>query len=234
VRPRSRTSRDAPLGRPLFLLNLKGYRSAIGNRADRLAELLAARAKEVGVCAAVVPSLPDLGRLARGARLPVLSPHSDGCAAGPCTGWVVPEAIAAAGAVGSLLNHSEHRVSLREVRYTVARLHENGLCAVVCAQDATEVARVGRARPEYVAIEPPELIGGKVSVSSARPELIVDSARALLRAHTRGVLLCGAGIRDRADVSTAIRLGAEGILVSSAIACAARPAQAIDELLAGF
>jgi triosephosphate isomerase (TIM) len=234
VRPRSRTSRAAPLGRPLLLLNLKGYPSAIGPRADRLVLLLAARAKAAGVPAAVAPSLPDLGRIALRGLLPVLSPHSDGFAAGPCTGWVVPEALAAAGATGSLLNHSEHRLPFREIERTVARLHGSGLCAVVCAQDTAEVARVGRTGPEYVAVEPPELIGGKVSVSTARPELIADSARALRRAQPQSILLCGAGVRDRNDVSTALRLGAEGILVSSAIACAPRAARAIDELLAGF
>lgn len=199
-----------------------------------MTELLEKAARAAGVAAAVVPSLPDLGRLAGSSGIPVLSPHADGCAAGACTGWVVPEALAAAGARGSLLNHSEHRLPGREVAGTVERLHATGLCAVVCAGDSGEVGRLGRSRPEYVAVEPPELIGGKVSVSSARPELIADSARALGRVHPRGTLLCGAGVHNRTDVSVALRLGASGILVSSAIARAPRPARAIAELLAGF
>ncbi|MCI4341903.1 MAG: triose-phosphate isomerase [Thermoplasmata archaeon] len=223
-----------PLGPPLFLLNLKSYPTSIGRRADRLAKELGRRCREEGVPCAVVPALPDLGRLARNSFPPAVSPHTDSRPAGAATGWVTAESVGEAGAVGSLLNHSERPLAPAEVGRSVARLRALGLRSIVCARTPAEAGRLARFRPEFVAIEPPELIGGKVSVSTARPEVITQSLQAVRTVSPRTILLCGAGIHDRHDVSAALRLGARGVLVSSAVACASRPARAIDDLLAGF
>ncbi|MCI4363915.1 MAG: triose-phosphate isomerase [Thermoplasmata archaeon] len=224
----------APLGQPLFLLNLKAYPSSIGRRADTLLGLLEQASQEYGVPSALAPSLPDLGRLADRARLPVLAPHIDSRAAGAATGWVVPEAVAAAGAAGSLLNHSERPISPEEVARCVERLRALKLAAVVCARTPAEAGRLARERPPYLAIEPPELIGGKVSVSRARPEVITEAVLAVRAVSPRTSVLCGAGIHDRGDVRKALELGARGVLVASAVATSPRPKSALAELFRGF
>jgi triosephosphate isomerase len=233
VRRRSPTS-GARLGSPLFLLNLKAYPSAIGPRADVLLAHLERASREYGVAAALAPSLPDLGRIAAKAKLPVLAPHTDSKAAGPATGWVVPEALVASNVAGSLLNHSEHPMPPSEVARCIDRFRDLRLAAVVCARTPEEAGRLARLRPPYLAIEPPELIGGRVSVSVARPEVISDAVSAVHAESRQTKVLCGAGIHDRRDVRRSLELGARGVLVASAVATSDRPGRVLADLFAGF
>lgn len=196
--------------------------------------LLARTARDARVQAAIAPAMPDVGRLARDLPLPVLSQHMDEVAAGARTGSVPGEALRAAGAMGSLLNHSEHPVDRETVRRTLARMSELGLVAVVCAQSVEEVAALAAFRPPWLAIEPPELIGGRIAVSRAKPELVSESVDVVSRISPGTRVLCGAGIHDREDVATALRLGSHGVLVASAVTTAADPAATLGLLLAGF
>ncbi|MHB1434633.1 MAG: triose-phosphate isomerase [Thermoplasmata archaeon] len=225
---------DRRLTPPLFLLNLKCYPAALGPRADALAQSLAAVGREYGVSVGLVPSLPDLGRVAASGRLPVLAPHCDPQPPGASTGYAIPEALLAAGVSGSLVNHSEHRLAPPILRSTVERLERAGLVAVLCTRDAAESVRWARLAPPYLAVEPPDLIGGNRSVSTARPELIRTTVESVRRVSPTVRVLCGAGIHTRRDVSTALELGSEGILVASAVATASDPKAAMVELARGF
>jgi triosephosphate isomerase (TIM) len=183
---------------------------------------------------AIAPASPDLGVLAHGLEVPVLAQHADPQEAGARTGYLVPEAIAAAGGRGSLVNHSEHPLPLETIAATLRRLEGVGLVAVLCARDVADARRLARFHPPYLAVEPPELIGGTRSVSTARPSVVSGSVRAVRQVSPDTHVLCGAGIRNREDVRRSFELGAEGILVSSAVAKSEDPARAIEELLAGF
>ncbi len=225
---------DPRLKPPLFLLNLKCYPAALGSRADVMARSLAAVGREYGVSVGLVPSLPDLGRIAASDRLPILAPHCDPQPPGASTGFAIPEALRAAGALGSLVNHSEHRLSPNLLTSTVQRLRGAGLVAVLCTRDAAESTRWARLSPPYLAVEPPDLIGGSRSVSSARPDLIRATVESVRRVSPSVRVLCGAGIHTRRDVATALELGSQGILVASAVATAPDPRAAMVELARGF
>jgi triosephosphate isomerase len=229
-----RSTDSAPLGLPLFILNLKAYPSRLGSGATRLGRLFEDRLAEAGVAGAIAPSPPDLGVLARQLVIPVLAQHADPHEAGARTGYLLPEAIAAAGGRGSLVNHSEHPLTTRTIAATVRRLEALDLVPIVCARDVRQSRVLARLRPPYLAVEPPELIGGTRSVSTARPEVVSDTVEAARRISPAIHVLCGAGIHDRPDVRKAFELGADGILVSSAVARAPDPGHAIDELLDGF
>ncbi len=231
--PPSPTER-APLGRPLFLLNLKTYPTCLGTAAEQIGRRLAALGSRAGVPVALAPAMPDVGRLARALPLPVLAQHVDPLPPGATTGFVPVDAIRAAGAAGSLINHSEHPSGPRDIGSAVEQLSRAGLVAVVCAATVAQARRFARFRPQYLAIEPPELIGGEVSVSTARPEVISGTVEAVRRVSPRTRVLCGAGIHDRRDVAKALLLGSEGILVASAVTRARNPSAAIRELLLGF
>jgi len=222
------------LGRPLFLLNLKVYPGAIGAGAERFARTLEEVGKEAGVAVAVAPATPDLGRVASSVSIPVLAQHVDEVEAGAHTGFVPPEAVDQAGCLGSLVNHSEHPIPARGVAVAVDRLRALGLVAVVCAKDVRTAARLAATHPEYLAVEPPELIGGKRSVSTARPEVVRGAVDAVRVVAPRTAVLCGAGVHDRVDVARAIELGSQGVLVASAVTRAPNARAAIAELLAGF
>jgi len=225
---------DAPLGAPLFLLNLKLYEAWLGPRAEEIGRALEGAAEHHGVAAALAPSTPDVGRLALTLKVPILGQHADFGPAGARTGYVVPEGLRAAGARGALVNHSEHPLSVEEVGWTVGRLAGMGLTAVVCAKDAAHAAVLAQFRPPYLAVEPPDLIGGKRSVSTARPEVVRDAVAAVHAVAPGTRVLCGAGVHTREDVALALELGSEGVLVASAVTRAPDPAKALDELLSGY
>lgn len=222
------------LGAPVLVLNLKAYPNCLGAGAAELGILLAQRARFRNVAAAVCPSAPDLGRLAGQLPIPVLSQHTDAVEPGAHTGAIVPESLLASGVAGSLLNHSEHPLSDGEVARAVGRLQALGLVPLVCAKDVEDVRRLAGTRPEFLAVEPPELIGGDRSVSTARPEVIRGTVEAVHEVSPGTLVLCGAGVHDRNDVRIALELGARGVLVASAVTRAPDPQAAIDELLAGF
>ena len=187
-----------------------------------------------GVAVAVAPAMPDLARVAAAVAIPVVAQHVDPIDVGPFTGFVPPEAVRAAGGWGSLVNHSEHPLPLRHVQASVERLAMVGLTAVVCARDVRAAARLARFRPSYLAVEPPELIGGDRAVSTASPEVVSGSVEAVHRVAPGTRVLCGAGIHDHQDVHRAIELGSVGVLVSSAVTRAPDLRAAIEELLSGF
>ena len=222
------------LGRPLFLLNLKSYPGHLGPGAIRIAKLLEKLGKETGVATAIAPPLPDLARVAHSVTMPVLAQHVDPGEAGARTGYVPVESIEAAGARGSLVNHSEHPMSISDIEDAVRRLTSHRLVAVVCAADVDKARRLAATRPPYLAVEPPELIGGDRAVSTARPEVVAGTVSAVRSVSPATLVLCGAGVHDRKDVSRALELGAEGVLVASAVTRAPDAEKAIRELLAGF
>jgi triosephosphate isomerase (TIM) len=229
-----RRTEPAPLGRPLLLINLKAYPASLGAGAERTARILEELGRAHGVPVAVAPPTPDLGRVAHAVHIPVLAQHVDPVEAGAQTGFVPPEAVVAAGGKGSLVNHSEHPVSPSEAREVVARMTAVHLVPVVCARDPTAARRLARTGAPYIAVEPPELIGGDRAVSTARPEVIVSTVRAVAAVAPAALVLCGAGVHGRRDVARSLELGAHGVLVASAVARSANPRAAIEELLAGF
>jgi triosephosphate isomerase (TIM) len=192
------------------------------------------RLRAAGISGAIAPAASDIGVLANRLEIPVLAQHADPYESGARTGFLVPEAIAASGGRGSLLNHSEHPLRLPIISETFHRLESVGLVAVLCSKDVAQSRRLAALRPTYLAVEPPELIGGTRSVSEAKPAVVSGTVAAVHEIFPGTRVLCGAGIHNRQDVRKAVELGAEGILVSSAVARAEDPGRAIDELLAGF
>jgi triosephosphate isomerase len=199
-----------------------------------VARLLEVAGREVGVATAIAPPLPDLAHVAQAVPIPVLAQHVDPGDAGARTGYVPAEAIAAAGARGSLLNHSEHPMSDRDIEDAVQRLTAHRLVAVICAADVEPARRLAAFKPPYLAVEPPELIGGDRAVSTARPEVVSGTVTAVRTVSPATRVLCGAGVHDRRDVARALELGADGVLVASAVTRAPDADQAIRELLAGY
>ena len=91
------------------------------------------------------------------------------------------------------------------------------MTSIVCVKDVAEARKYAKLNPDYIAIEPPELIGSGKAVSKEKPELITKAAIAVKSAKNKTKLLCGAGIVSGEDVSKAVELGSKGILVASGI-----------------
>lgn len=216
---------------PLAIVNFKAYSSAIGSNAVKLAKDCEKAAKKCrGVTVTLAVSCCDIAAVAKAVKLPVLAQHVDSFEFGAHTGAVLAEAAKQAGAVGSLLNHSEKRIDLVTLKNSIEQLHKAKMIAVACANAPKAAIMIAGLNPDFIAIEPPELIGGNIAVSSAKPEIITETTENVRKIP----VLCGAGIKTQLDVEKAVKLGAKGILISSGITLAKNPAQELEWLLNGL
>jgi triosephosphate isomerase len=134
-----------------------------------------------------------------------------------------------AGAIGTLINHSERRLKLSDIEGILARTREAGMVSVVCTNNAAVSAAAAALKPDIVSLEPPELIGTGIPVSKSKPEVVKDTV-ALVKHVNSGVLtLCGAGITKGEDVTAALKLGTKGVLVASGIVKAKNPKKVLLE-----
>jgi triosephosphate isomerase len=200
-----------------FIVNFKNYPEVMGDGSLQLAKAAAGLSWEVGIDVVVAPPTPMLNTIASAVKIPVFAQRTELGEQGKSTGHSIPESIKAAGCSGSLLNHSESRITMEVLGLTIERMKSIGLTSCACAETTEEAIEVAAFNPEFLAIEPPELIGTGRAVSKAKPELLTGTAEALSKAGYKGSLLCGAGIVSGDDVAAAMRLGTHGILVASSV-----------------
>jgi len=215
---------------PLILVNLKTYKEATGDEAIKLSAIAEEASKQTGICVAVAPQAVDLRPVIGATETPVFAQHVDPVGYGKYTGHVLPEAVAEAGCAGTLVSHSERRLELATIEATVNRAREAGLLQVVCVDEVDRGRAVAPFGPDVIAIEPPELIGTGIPVSKARPEVVSGAVEAVQSIDPGIRVLCGAGITSGEDVASALRLGAEGVLVASGVVKAGDPLVKLLEL----
>lgn len=213
----------------ICIINFKAYKESSGVRAVKLARICdkVAQKENANIALAVQPA--DILAVACNANIPVIAQHVDSIQPGKHTGFILPESVHDNGAVGSLVNHSEHRLPLEKIKDTINRLRKLRMISVACANTTSKAAEISRFKPDIIAIEPPELIGTKVSVSEAKPNIITNSVKKSSRP-----VICGAGIHRKEDVEKAVELGAQGILVASGVVKARNPSKVLTQLVRGL
>lgn len=215
---------------PVVIVNFKATEEAVGGRAVMLAKLCESVASSTGASVAVAVQAVDLVPVLGAVRIPVLAQHVDAVGYGSHTGHLPPALVKQLGAAGTLLNHSEHRLPKDVLQRSIAKAKEAGLWVCACAETPEDAAAVAKLGPDVVAIEPPELIGGDISVSVARPEVLTQATKKVKDVP----VLCGAGVKSTQDVAIAKKLGTRGILVASGITKAKDPAAALRGLIEGL
>jgi triosephosphate isomerase (TIM) len=215
---------------PLILVNLKTYREGMGENAVRLAKIAEQVHVKTGTSIAVATQLVDTKVVIDACETPVFAQHVDPVGMGQFTGHVLPESVAEAGCVGTLINHSERQLPLEVIKATIKRTREADITSVVCVDTVEKGRQIAAFNPDAIAIEPPELIGSGVSVSKAKPEVISGAVSAIKHVNTKIKVLCGAGVTNGEDVAIAQKLGAEGILVASGVVKAKDPEAALLDL----
>ena len=200
-----------------LVVNFKNYPEVLGEGAVRLALAIKRVSDAVDFEAIAAPPTPMISLVASKTKVQVYSQSVGSAAGDKTTGAILPEAVRAAGATGTILNHSESRRTPAELKKLVPRLVSMGMGVCLCAQTSEEAAELSLFGTRYLAIEPPELIGSGVAVSKAKPDLIERTVAAARRAGFGGKILCGAGIVTGEDVSRAVQLGADGVLVASSV-----------------
>ncbi|MBT3970888.1 MAG: triosephosphate isomerase [Euryarchaeota archaeon] len=217
---------------PLVVVNAKTYASAQGDGADSLASLMS-QVEAKGVRMVLCVSAFDLSSVAAAnANLEVWAQHLDPVGLGSHTGWLQPDTAIHRGAVGTLINHAEHKVEMSHVASLLSQLDgEIPVCACAADLDEAKALAAMNPSPTFIAVEPPELIGGDISVTSADPKIISDTVALVKSVNPNVRVLCGAGVKTGEDVLAALELGAEGVLLASGVTKSADPKGALEDLL---
>ncbi len=209
------------------LVNLKAYETDAAGVASAAGTVGA----ETDARIAVAPQAARISDLA-GDGAEIWAQHVSPSGHGSHTGSTTASSVAHAGAVGTLINHSERRLTLDSIERSIELAHAAGLETVVCANTPQQIAAVAALGPDMVAVEPPALIGTGTPVSQADPDIVQEAVEAAARVDPDIPVLCGAGIGQGEDVAAAARLGAEGVLLASAVAKAADPGAVLADLVA--
>ncbi|MFB6220361.1 MAG: triose-phosphate isomerase [Halolamina sp.] len=208
------------------LVNLKAYDCD----AVAVAETATAVAEDTGARIAVAPQAAQLSAVAE-TGVETWAQHVDPVEHGSHTGSTHAGPVAEAGATGTLLNHSERRLKLAAIDASLDAAETAGLATVVCANNPEQIGAAAALSPDAVAVEPPELIGGDVSVAGADPDTVTGAIDAAAAVDESVDVFCGAGIATGEDVAAAAELGADGVLLASGVALADDPEAVLRDLV---
>jgi triosephosphate isomerase len=214
----------------MIIINLKTYKESLGEGAATLAKKIerAAIKSNTKIILAVNPL--DFDRVKKAVSLDIFMQHTDFETYGSHTGKIIASEIKKRGAKGTLLNHSEYQIPPSQIEKTIKECKKNNLEVVLCVNNTRKARQLSKLKPDFIAIEPPELIGGKISVSTAKPQVITNT----IKASNKVSVLCGAGVHTKEDVEIALKLGAKGILIASGVVLNSNPGKEVYELSKAF
>jgi|SRR3989344_791858 len=217
----------------MIFVNFKTYKEATGVKAVELVRILSNCQATTKIPIVPVVQATDIRSSTIATLYTIWAQHVDSAEQGQFTGCVTPEAVSEAGATGTLLNHSEHKLEGGQLKEVIKRCQKAGLGTLVFASNLEELEKVAKLKPTYVAFEPPELIASKeTSVAKAKSDEIVKAVE--IAKEARIPLVVGAGIQDKEDVAKSLELGAQGVAVSSAIVLSENPKKVVLALAEGF
>lgn len=218
----------------MIFVNYKAYEEGSGQKAVSLTNILESVAHETQVKIIPVVQAGDLKEITSSSTLEVWVQKIDPFEQGAHTGAIIAETVLEDGAIGTFLNHSEAKFSsFDELAKASDRAKSVGLKTLIFAKDIEELKNICSLSPNFVAYEPPELIGSTTtSVTLAKPEIISQAHEI---ANAAGIpLIVGAGVHSRDDVKKSLELGAAGVAVATDIVKAVDPKKELTDLTEGF
>ncbi len=216
----------------IFLINFKSYEETLGEKGKMLAEHAKKISAKLGVNIVIAPAFTNIKFLS--GVIPVIAQHIDPVEPGAHTGRVTAESVKMAGAIGTLINHSEIRLDFEDISKCIARAKKNNLMAICCADSPENAAKIAKLNPDYVLIEPPELIGSKDSISKTKPEVIRRTVDLIRSSNPQVGVICGAGVATGEDSRIARQLGAIGVAAASAIIKSENPEKVMEDIANGL
>ncbi len=217
---------------PFILVNCKTYAEATGEKVLKLSQIIHNINESYSIQIGIAPQYTDIYRVSlRYPDIPIFAQHMDPIKPGSYTGHILPESLKEAGCIGVIINHSERRIRIDEIYECINICKDLGLISVVCASTPEICMAIAAFSPDIIAIEPPELIGTGIPVSKAKPEVVKRAVDVIKRASPETRVFCGAGITKGEDVSKALKLGTDGILVASGVVKAKNPEKVLIEFV---
>ena len=194
----------------MIIVNTKNYKTS--NELLKLAKLIETHDLHILIA---VPAT-DIYPISAKTTLNVYAQHTDYVKDEKTTGHTSAQSARASGASGTLLNHSEHKLTLDVLKKTIEQCNKAHLVTVVCASTLAEAKSILQFKPSLIAFEDPALISTGKSITSSKKHDIIKFVSLLKNKPT--IPICGAGISSIEDVKQAYALGCKGCLISSAIA----------------
>lgn len=181
------------------------------------------------------PQYVDIPRIAKAIKnISIFAQHMDPVEIGRGIGAVLPEAIKEAGAVGTLLNHAERKMTLCNISKAIKRADEVGLATMVCADNLFEVLAVAQLGPNIILAEPESQIGKKKSINNdsiKQKEYIREVKEKVKAINPLIKILFSTGIYSGSDVYNIISMGAEATGCTSGIIKAENPVEKMEEMI---
>ena len=202
----------------MILVNFKRYPETEGEKGVRLAEICKEVMEETGI--KVIPVVTELAA----ERLNQITEV-----------WLQkPEMMAQAskmGIKGSLVNHSDYRMTPNQIREIVKK-KPDGFELVVCLSTLGQAEKWGKKLVNCsIAFEPKELIGSTENSVSSTKALTIEK---MVKFLDNKKVLVGAGIKSLIDVKIASEIGAKGVLVATSVVKSEDPKAKLLELAQGF
>jgi len=207
--------------KPIIVLNFKAYNESRGEGCSRLLDACKDSNLEIISC---LPHL-ELGKAVEGMN--IFAQHFDPVESGAHTGSITITCLKNAGVAGSLLNHSEKRIGMKNIKKSIELAKKHGLKIVCCVENLEEARQVLEMGPDMIAYEDKDLIGSGKSIADYQPEKIREFAALV---GDRSIPLAGAGISNERDVAKALELGMKGVLIASAFVKSDDPAGLLDRI----
>jgi triosephosphate isomerase (TIM) len=183
----------------VIIINFKNYKQ--GAESLELARKIQKHLPRAIVC----PAVEDLVVVKKGVKLRVFSQY------------IVDKKVD-----GSLLNHSDHRVSALVIERNVKGK------IILCVKNVREARKYKKLKPWAIAFEDEKLIGSGKSITTYKKGVVRAFVKLL---KGSGVIpMCGAGISTIEDVKAAKKLGCKGVLIASAIAKVKNPERLLREI----
>ena len=211
------------------IINLKHYQNSSGKKCEEFLEKFRSfhAPEDYRIIFALNPI--DLRLAEKFPNLIIYSQHVDSIDHGAFTGRFSIDSLKELGVIGSLLNHSERRIDFQTIEETLERSNSSDFPVVVCCESPPEAEKVAEMHPEAIAYEPPELIGGKISVTTAKPEIITETVNICKKRNVP--LLVGAGVKSSSDLLSSLKLGSAGVLLASGIVLSEDPVLSLNSLI---
>jgi len=215
---------------PIFEMGLKGY--LFGKKALDFAKAADEISKKYEVTIIFDPQFVDIPLIAKETEsILIFAQHMDFMEIGRGVGKILPEALKEAGAIGSILNHAEHRVELNHIFNSIRRADEVGLVTLVCTDSPQEAAAVAKLNPNIILSEPPALIESGTSVAKVLKNFIYEAIKNVKEINPKIIIGSGAGVKDADDIKEIISMGVELTGSTSAILKSADPIKTLEEMV---
>lgn len=195
---------------PIIIVNYK--------KTKKGKDILAFSKKINNPCLIAAVPTPSIAEISKKTKLITIAQHLNN---------QTPEELKATGAQGTLLNHSDNPIPLKQIEKLTKECNKLKLKVIVCTKTTRNVDTIRKFKPWAIAYEPPKLIGTKNPVTDHPLEILKFTKHFK---HCKRIPLCGAGIHKAEDVQNALKLGCKGILISSAVMKSKKPKALLKQL----